>query len=506
VRRPDIASLCSPLGSALLVAAALFCVCVLQWHAGRQAQLPLEPLSVATSLASGEGFANPFWQPSGPTAWITPAIPLIFAGTIILSKWLAIQGFYLIVGFNLFAVGATVYLILRFCIPHWSTAPRLAFCAGFLGYCLLDGNVLTYPGALTAAETALLLAGLASLWRQPGNFAALLMVFFGDALLCMTHPGLALGGVAAAGVLGLLIWRAPAGRSVGFLRSGAVAAVAAVLVGAGPWAIRNRLVFQQWIPAKSNGYFELVLAHEQTDDGVLTEASILSGNPSTNLRVFREYQRLGEKAFLEGYRHRALRIVTGDTGRYLLYSRNRLFNALAFSRSPGDTDLMLANLDQRVADRMVGRGLLLYYGIRPTTYLWPKSNAPASVEKASLVGAGVSDVDAAMADWTRAQDNIRNKEWGFVAIVVGLLWAGVPTACVLAAVFIGSPFAPRLVLAGAAIYLLALLPNVLITHDIRHQCDFDVLFALFVAAPMELLRRRRARPDVHLGAAMPELT
>ena len=465
-------------------------MCELEWREGRQPQLPLEPLSVATSLASGSGFANPFWQQSGPTAWITPAIPFIYAGALGVSKWIGIRAFNLIVASNLLAVAAAVYLVLKFCIPHWWAPSRVVFVAAFFGYCLLDGNVLTYPGALTAGESALLLAGLATAWRKPGSARASLMLFVAGTLLALTHPGLAMAGIAATGVLSLAIWRSPAGRPVGLLRAGALAAVAALIVGAGPWAIRNRLVFHQWIAAKSNGYFELVLAHEQTKDGILTESSILAGNPSMNLRVFLAYRQLGEKDFLEGYRRRALEIVTRDLGRYLAYSGNRLFNAVCFSKSAGDTDLVLAPLGPDVAARLVGQRLVFYYGIRPTTYLWPRSEVPASAERASLAAAGAQDIDALMADWTRAQANIRTKSRGAAAILVGLLWSGIPSACCLAAMLFGTKATPRLVGVAAAIYLLALLPNVMITHDIRHQCDFEVLFALFLAAPIEAFRRR----------------
>jgi hypothetical protein len=472
----------------------------LQWQEGRQPQLPLEPLSVATSLAAGTGFANPFWQSSGPTAWVTPALPFVYACALVASKWIGVRAFWLVVGFNLCSIAAAVYLVQRFCIAHWSTSARLAFLGAFLGYCLLDGNVLTYPGALTSAETALLLAGLASAWRRPGGLRASVMIFVADALLAVTHPGLAMAGFAATGVLVLLVWRTPAGRAAGLLRSGALAAVAALLVGAGPWAIRNRMVFHQWIAAKSNGYFELVLAHEQTRDGVLTETSILAGNPSTNLRVFREYQRLGEKAFLEGYRLRARKILSNDLGRYLLYCRNRLFNALCFSQNPGDTDLVLEPVDNELGATLVGRGLVLYYGVNPTTYLWPRSELPASAEKTMLVAAGVRNIGPMMADWNRAQRNIRAKDRGAGAVLTGLIWSGVPSACLVAVVLFGSGTAPRLVLAAAGIYLLALLPNVMITHDIRHQCDFELIFALLVSAPLEVMRRLRSRRATAPGA------
>jgi hypothetical protein len=497
VRRFDFASLLKPARFALFATAALLCIYALEWREGRLAQLPLEPMSVANSLAAGTGFANPFWQPSGPTAWVTPAIPFVFAGALMADKWTTIRAFYFIVGFGVLCIMAAIYLVLRFCIPRWSAPARGLFVAAFLGYCLLDGNVLTYPGSLTSAESALLLAGLALMWRKPGSAGASFMLFVSGTLLALTHPGLALAGITATGVLSVVVWRRASGRSVGLLRSGALAAAAAVIVGAGPWAIRNRVVFHEWIAAKSNGCFELVLAHEQTSDGILTESSLLSGNPSTNLRVFTEYRRLGEREFLAGYRQRAREIVTRDLGRYLVYSRNRLFNALCFSKAPGDTDLVLPHLDPTVAGRLVGRGLVLFYGVNPTTFLWPRADLTESAERASLASAGVTNLDAFMADWARAQHNIRHKNYGAAAILVGLLWSGIPSACCLGVILLGGGRAPRLIPAAAALYLVALLPNIMITHDLRHQCDFEVLFALFLSAPVEVFLRWRAARAPH---------
>jgi hypothetical protein len=476
----------------MFAAVALICAYAFEWGKGRQPVLPLEQLGVATSLVSGGGFANPFWRPSGPTAWVTPAVPFLYAGAILAGKWIGLRPFLLTVGFNLVAAASAVYLVMRYCIPRWTAPARIAFVGAFLGYCMLDGNALTNPSALISAESALLLAGLAVTWRNPGTIGGLSMVFTAAALLALTHPGLALAGVTAAGFLSLLVWRSAAGRSAGLLRSAALAAAAAVVVGAGPWAVRNRVVFHQWIPAKSNGYFELVLAHDQTSDGILTESSILSGNPSTNLRLFAKYQRLGEKDFLEGYHGRAREIVAHDLGKYLLYSRNRLVNALCFSKATGDTDLVLSALGPELEGTLVGRGLILYYGVNPTTYFWPRAEVTEPAERESLAAAGVANLDAVMADWERAQRNIHAKNYGIGAVLEGLVWSGIPTAFVLAAILIGSGRAPRLILAAGAIYLVALIPNVLITHDIRHQCDFEVIFALFLSAPIEVLLRRRA--------------
>jgi len=41
-----------------------------------------ENLNVARALVAGEGFANPFEEKTGPTAWTTPILPLVLAAII----------------------------------------------------------------------------------------------------------------------------------------------------------------------------------------------------------------------------------------------------------------------------------------------------------------------------------------------------------------------------------------------------------------------------------------
>ncbi|HEY1848558.1 MAG TPA: hypothetical protein VGG37_05100, partial [Opitutaceae bacterium] len=270
------------------------------------------------------------------------------------------------------------------------------------------------------------------------------------------------------------------------------ALAAALALGVAPWAARNRAVFHQWIPGKSNGCFELVLSQEQTDDGVLTESSILRGNPSLNARLTLEYGRLGERAFLAPYRDRALRIVTGDTGRYLRFCANRLLNAVALCRPTADTERVQVAVDPGTARRLVGRGLLLYFGADDSVYLWRRDEGAVQGERAALAAAGARDPDALAADWSRAQSAIRARADSAAASVRRMLLSGFPTVALLAAAALGRRRTPRIVLAAAAIYAIALLPNVLITHDLRHQAEFALPFALFAAAPLEAARRRAA--------------
>src|SRR5262245_24851795 len=49
-------------------------------NANHNRALGAENVNIARSLADGQGFANPFSEPTGPTAWMPPVLPTILAG------------------------------------------------------------------------------------------------------------------------------------------------------------------------------------------------------------------------------------------------------------------------------------------------------------------------------------------------------------------------------------------------------------------------------------------
>jgi hypothetical protein len=396
-----------------------------------------------------------------------------------------------IVGLNILAAAAAVYLILRFCLLHWTSWSRGVFCAAFLGYSVLDPDFLVSSGPLTAGESALLLAGVAAIVRQPGRWAPWAMVFLANALLSVTHPGLALAGVLASVAAGLSFVRAHVREPLALVRSAWFAALAGVAVAAGPWTIRNRLVFHQWIPAKSNGYFELVHSQDDTDNGVLTDASMV-GHPATNPRILTEYVRLGERAFLETYRRRAEEIMRTDFRRYCAFCANRLLDAVWFGRTPVDIEMLSVRLPSPQAAKLVGRRLILMCAGTPN-FFWARNPVPASVELANLEAAGIDEPETVLADWVHAQDAIRSRMDSLGATLTSFAWSGFPTLCCAVALLACGRSAPRLVLVTAAIYLVALVPNVLITHDMNHQGSFMLLFAVLSAGAVESIARRVRR-------------
>jgi len=70
-------------------------------------ELPLaaEYFQIAKSLANGYGFTSPFRIPSGPTAWMPPALPVILSGLFLISGK---NEFTTAILFHLFSTGCVI--------------------------------------------------------------------------------------------------------------------------------------------------------------------------------------------------------------------------------------------------------------------------------------------------------------------------------------------------------------------------------------------------------------
>ncbi|HEY1793245.1 MAG TPA: hypothetical protein VGG34_10025 [Opitutaceae bacterium] len=479
-------------GLAAIAAAATALVILLgglaRQHLGSEPRFPLEQANVGYSLAAGLGYSNPFGVRSGPTAWVPPAFPLLYAGAIETSKATGFTEGGVIAAVNMAAAAAAVWLVLAFCTEGFGFAGVAVFCAAFAAYGILDSDFLVSTGAVTAAETALFIAGMSRASRIPAGAAGLGMVFAAGALLAATHPGLALGAVVVAA--GWACGAGPAGGTRVRAALPAAALAAGILAATLPWMLRNHRVFGEWIPSKSNGYFELVLSQDETRDGVLTAEAIVAGHPSTNPRLLASYVGLGERRFLDPYRTEARRIMEEEPGSYVLFCLDRLFNALCLCASPSNIEVMHVHVAAPDAARLVGRRLALVCSGVPEL-IWPRQAWGEKTEHSLLVGAGVSGVDSLERDWARAQSDIESQTQGRASVLAGLAWSGLPTCLLLAAVLLALRSPPRLVLVSAVLYLVALAPNVLITHDERHQANFSLLFSVFSMGAWEALRRRR---------------
>jgi hypothetical protein len=245
---------------------------------------------MARALAAGQGFADPFDRPTGPTAWQPPVLPLLLAGllracggdrTAVMAVVLFFQACVLV------GTGLLVVALARQTTGLRAGWAALAFLIGVLcnfSWCFQ----WTHDGWLVMLALDLLIAGLC--WLRPlarWHTAAGWGLFGG--LCALVNPIVGFTGGTLSLVLRL--------RDRAWARLGL--SVLAAGLALAPWAIRNYLVFGRWVPVKSNLAYELYQSQCLQPDGLL-QGTTFNFHPFRSTTAERqEYNALGEAGFAE---------------------------------------------------------------------------------------------------------------------------------------------------------------------------------------------------------------
>ena len=260
---------------------------------------------IARSIAQGEGFSNPLFGKTGPTAWLAPVFPYLLAGI-----------------FKAFGVYTTASVIAALsldclfsaltCIPiyfiakkdFWESSAAFAGWAwAFFPYGIFFPADFIWSTTLTTLLLSLIflvalhLENCSSIWPWVG-FGAL------SGVGGLTDPVV----MSVAPFLGAWAWYRlyKNGRLRNeHLRNGhrwltpGLGAVLAVILVVSPWFIRNYETFHRVIPFRSCFGLEVYFGNNQDS----WHWGPPGYHPSDNPVEWREYQQLGEI----GYTHRKLR-------------------------------------------------------------------------------------------------------------------------------------------------------------------------------------------------------
>src|SRR5438067_5040636 len=268
---------------------------------------------IGRSLASGQGFANPFNETTGPTAWEPPLYPFLIAGVFN--------------GFGIYARSSALALLILnsifsalTCIPIFLIARRC-----------FNENVAVWASWFWA----LLPSGFATRCVWETSLAALLLaIIFWLTLELKERDGLRpwlefglLWGIAALTnpsmlsflpASGLWAWyrRAKSGkRSVGGI------AVASIIFFAciAPSLIRNYRTFGQFVFLRSNFGAELRIGNGPGANGTWMEYL----HPTQNVFEMQRYRHLGEMAYVKERKQEAIDFIRQDYGRFIGLSLKR---------------------------------------------------------------------------------------------------------------------------------------------------------------------------------------
>jgi hypothetical protein len=273
-------------------------------NANMNRHLGAEHLNVARSLAAGEGFANPFHESTGPTAWVAPVLPFVLAGLLTVCNGRLDAVMTVIVVFQALVLAASGLLVLALVRQ---TAGRLATAlAGvvFAVALLCDFHLFfqfTHDCWLTLLALNLLVVGLC--WARPLDHLANAAVW-----------GVLGGASSLINPIVGLVWAAMTTCLAYRQNAWSALAMAAALAGAMalPWTIRNYEVFGRLMPIKSNLAYELYQSQCLQPDGLI-QLRTFSSHPYARPGWERtEYRERGEIAFLDHKREQYWQSVRDD--------------------------------------------------------------------------------------------------------------------------------------------------------------------------------------------------
>jgi hypothetical protein len=247
-----------------------------------------EYYQIARALRDGKGFAHPFAQPTGPTTWQPPILPLILAGLLWATGSREGVTAVVVVMQDGILIGTT-FLVLALVMQttrRIAPAAAAAVCCAALVYDFRLYFQFTHDWWIVLFAVDLVIAGFCFLeplrgWKSAAGWGLC------GGLCVMINPIVGL----AWGILSSLVTiqqRASSRLCVAML-------VAALALS--PWTIRNYFVFGRFIPSKGNLAFELYQSQCLQRTGLLLR--FVNHPFSTVTPEGREYKALGESLYLD---------------------------------------------------------------------------------------------------------------------------------------------------------------------------------------------------------------
>jgi hypothetical protein len=303
--------------------------------------------SIARSIATGNGFSNPFGRETGPTAWLTPVYPLLVAAVFKIFGIFTVRSFLFLVVLNIFFSTAV-------CVPVFYAGRRVAglgVASGAAWLWALFPNAVMIPFEWIWDTSLAALLAAALLWatlelsesQRLLDWCAYGLLW---GLTLMTNPSLS---SLLPFLLGWAVYRSVRkadSRAWGWITRPALVLLLALLCCI-PWTIRNYIVFHRVVPLRSNFPLELYIGNNENYD----DKHPRYPGPITKERETLRYFRLGETPFMDEEMRKAKRFIATHPRVELVLLANRF---VAFwTGIPNPVDQFLAT------DSWLARGLIL---------------------------------------------------------------------------------------------------------------------------------------------------
>ncbi|HXC43387.1 MAG TPA: glycosyltransferase family 39 protein [Candidatus Dormibacteraeota bacterium] len=307
--------------------------------------------SIGAAIASGHGFSNPFGPPTGPTAWEPPLYPYLVAGVFHFFGIYSRSSAFLLLTLN------SIFSALT-CIPIFFIARRIfservavgsAWTWVFLPYVMYWCTRWVWETSLSALLIAAIFWFTLTLDERDG-----LKPWLGFGLLWGIAALNSTSLLAFLPASGLWAWYHRAKRGKRSL-AGVMLASAIFLACITPWLVRNYETFGKFVFLRDNFGAELRLGNGNGADGTWMEYL----HPTQDLYAMRQYQAMGELAYIETRKREALDYIRADYGRFSVLCIKRFIYYWAGVPRPGRTFW----LEEMKNSLFLASSILMFWGL-----------------------------------------------------------------------------------------------------------------------------------------------
>ncbi|HZS28419.1 MAG TPA: glycosyltransferase family 39 protein [Candidatus Angelobacter sp.] len=269
---------------------------------------------VAQSIVEGRGFSSPFGVPTGPTAWYTPAYPLLLAGIFKIFGVYSAASAWVISAVNSFFAALTAVVIVG--IGTETVGKKSGIAAAWLWallpYVMQWSVRWVWETSLSALLLAAIVYATVRVRREPriGYFVALGLLW---AIVANANPTLL---ILLPVSLAWIWWRQ---RSLPSLKAGIATVLVLTVLGCVPWIARNYITMH-YLGLRSNFGEELYLGNQPGAEGLI----IIWKHPIWNNAELNDYQRLGEIAYIAGKRRLAVEFIRSHPGTFFAITLKRI--------------------------------------------------------------------------------------------------------------------------------------------------------------------------------------
>jgi hypothetical protein len=430
--------------------------------------------NVSEALASGKGFSNVFLSDSGPTAWCPPFNVICYA-----------------VCFKIFGIRTEA--------AFWALVMIRCLLFAVALYYLFEINYSKRINKYKIFLLPIFLLYTSLVIFRTGPKDAMFNVFFSVALLYVVHGVLESDlnskkySILALAVLlpltnitltlALLIfivvyavWSYYSKSQVPYIYMTSITILVMSVVCTG-WGVRNKLTLGQFVPFKSNLWFEMYISNVVDQDGVLKYSNYEKYHPYSNPNVAKAYREAGEIEFLQAYKELSIEYLKKIPTDFFLKVFNRSFNILIFAETEKDIEPAAVEFFKESDIRLLEK-----HGLLIDDY-WVCLEYSTDEFDTALAGLALSNAGPVKKDWQRkvtiSQQRVNNTR-NYKEFLKGIITSLLPTISIIMGLTLSKLRRNKVFILTILLYAISIGPYLIISWTPRYQSFQIGLFTIFL--------------------------